>query len=289
MAGARYAVKPLERADRPMSWATLTDVALRYELSGWGPRSLVLIHELGGSLESFDVSVLLLERDFRILRFDQRGAGLSEKPRRAFTLEDQVDDLARLLAVSGLEPPYHIAGIAAGAAIAAAFALERPDLVAALALCAPALTVAPERRRYLSDRSEKAAREGMRAVVDQSLDRSYPAHLRGDGRIYEAYRARFLGNDPVAYGHANMALVRARLDTLLTRLKPPCLVLAGRYDLVRPPEQVRALVEHLPAARFATVESGHLMSVQAPDEFATRLRDFFLDPHRIASPIARAL
>jgi 3-oxoadipate enol-lactonase len=287
--GARYPVKLLKRTVRPVSWATLTDVVLRYELSGGGSRSLVLIHELGGSLESFDGAVPLLERDFQVLRFDQRGAGLSEKPRHAFTLHDQVDDLAHLLTESGLEPPYSLAGIAAGAAIATAFALERPDLVAALALCSPALTVAPERRRYLSERSETAARDGMRAIVDQSLDRSYPPLLRGDGRTYEAYRARFLGNDPVAYGHANMALADAGLDAQLMRLEPPCLVLAGRHDLLRPPEQVQALVEHLPAAKFAIVESGHLMSVQAPDEFAARLREFFLDPHRTATPLARAL
>jgi 3-oxoadipate enol-lactonase len=272
-----------------VSWTTLTDVALRYELSGWGSRSLVLIHELGGSLESFDGSVPLLEPDFRILRFDQRGAGLSEKPRRAFTLRDQADDLAHLLAESGLEPPYCLAGIAAGAAIATTFALERPGLVTALALCAPALTVAPERRRYLSDRSEKAVREGMRAIVDQSLDRSYPPLLRGDGRRYEAYRARFLGNDPVAYGHANMALADAGLDGRLALLKPPCLVLAGHHDLLRPPEEVRTLLAHLPAATFAIVETGHLMSVQAPGEFAIRLRDFFLDTYPTATPIVRAL
>jgi hypothetical protein len=48
-------------------------------------------------------------------------------------------------------------------------------------------------------------------------------------------------------------------------------------------------MERLPAAKFAIIESGHLMSVQAPEEFAIRLREFFLDPYRTATPIARAL
>jgi 3-oxoadipate enol-lactonase len=265
------AIKP-RGGNGAVSWIELNDISLNYELSGEGP-SLVLLHELGGSLASFDALAPDLARDFRVLRYDQRGAGLSEKPRAAFSNDDLVRDLARLVEMVGLPPPYRLVGIAAGAAVAVGFALAFPDRVAALGLCAPALTVAPERRAYLVGRSDRAMAEGMRAIVDATLDRSYPVPLRGG--LYETYRARFLANDPVGYAHANRALADATVDARLGTLATPSLVLAGRHDLLRPPEMVGALAARLPAAELAVVESGHLMSVQAPDELGYRLRAFF--------------
>jgi 3-oxoadipate enol-lactonase len=218
-----------------------------------------------------------------VLRVDQRGAGRSEKPRAAFSIEDLAVDLARLVDRVSLPPPYHLVGIAAGAAVAVAFALAHPDQVAALGLCAPALTVAPDRRAYLTDRSDLATREGMRAIVDATLDRSYPERLRGPEGAYEAYRARFLANDPVAYAHANRALAEADIDGRLDRLRQATLVLAGRHDLLRPPQIVAEIAARLPNADYAVVESGHLMAVQAPDELARRLGDFLLSPLERAS------
>src|ERR1019366_6124590 len=121
------------------AFAAYPDVSLHYCVSGRGPRSLVLIHELAGTLESFDHVLPGLEADFRILRADQRGAGLSEKGRAPFSLDDLVTDTLRLLQTAGLPPPYYVGGIASGAAIAAALTLRRPREVAALALCAPSL------------------------------------------------------------------------------------------------------------------------------------------------------
>ena len=253
-----------------MSFILRNGMALRVERSGAGRVPVVLLHELGGSLESFDAVVALLDERFDLLRYDQRGAGLSEKPRQAFTMADHVADLLGLLA--GREPVL-LAGVAAGAAIAVATALTRPAAVAGLLLCCPALTVPPERRAYLQNRSELAAREGMRAVVQASLDRSWPAGLRGDGAAFARYEARFLGNDPVSYGHANMALADAALEERLAELRLPCRVLAGRHDLLRPPQEAEAVASRIAGSQFTVAESGHLLNVQAPAAFAAALQD----------------
>src|ERR1700694_4057576 len=148
--------------NRRFAFADYPDVSLHYGVSGRGRRSLVLIHELAGTLESFDHVLPALEADFRILRADQRGAGLSEKVRAPFGLDDLVADAHRLMQTAGLAPPYCVAAIASGAAIAAALALRHPQEVAALTLCAPSLGTDPDRRHYLLERSETAKRAGMR-------------------------------------------------------------------------------------------------------------------------------
>ena len=250
-----------------MSWADLPGITLHAAMSGRDAgtgKGVVLLHELGGSLHSFDAVAERLTRRFRVLRYDQRGAGLSEKPRAPFGIEDHADDLDALLRWSGLGPPVILVGIAAACAIAAEYALAHPGAVAGLLLCGPVMAAAGPQLTYLSDRSDRAEREGMRAVVDPSLERSYPPHLRDEGGVFTAYRARMLGNDPVGYAHANMALTRATTEHRLGGLHPPCDVLAGRHDLLRGTDQLRETAARIPGSTFTVVESGHLMAVQTP-------------------------
>jgi len=254
-----------------MSWAELPGVMLQADVSGQG-RGVVLLHELGGSLHSFDAVVQALGGQFRVLRYDQRGAGLSEKPCAPFTMADHASDLGAVLEWSGIAGPVILVGVAAACAIAAEHALRQPANVAGLLLCGPVMAASGPQRTYLADRSERAVREGMRAVVDSSLDRSYPPHLRGDGVVFAAYRARMLGNDPVGYAHANMALTQAATGERLGELRGPCDVLAGRHDLLRSTEQLRDTASGIPGATFTVVESGHLMAVQSPGLVADAIR-----------------
>ncbi len=265
-----------------MSWIGLEDVMLRYELSGRGSPVLVLLHELGGSLESFDGLMPQLEAHFRVLRYDQRGAGGSEKPRLPFSMADHADDLDQLVTALGLPTPLFLAGVAAGAAIAVAYALDAPQAVAALALCAPALTVERDRVDYLAARSELAVTEGMAAIVDGSLERSYPLIMQRDPATYAAYRSRFLANDPVGYAHANLALAHVQLEPRLEELRQPCLLLAGTHDLLRPPQTVAPLAARIGHGSFDVIDSGHLMPVQAPEEMGRQLVNFFAAARRNA-------
>ncbi|MGJ4942878.1 alpha/beta fold hydrolase [Bradyrhizobium sp. HKCCYLS1011] len=262
-----------------MNWIHLDGLTLRYEMRGKGAQTLVLLHELGGSLESFDALMAELGDGRRVLRHDLRGAGLSEKPRSSFSFDDHVGDLERLLTALGIDGAVDIAGVAAGAAVAVSFALAHPDRVSSLALCAPALSVDADRVHYLTRRSELCIRSGMRAVAAETLDRSYPPALRRDRDAYLAYLGRFLGNDPVGYAHNNLAFAKVDLLGRLRDISHRCLLLAGAHDLLRPEPQVATLARMIPHADYARIdEAGHLMQVQAPAEMARRLLAFLARP-----------
>jgi 3-oxoadipate enol-lactonase len=181
-----------------------------------------------------------------------------------------------VMQAAGLAPPYCVAGIASGAAIAVALALRYPEEVAALALCAPSLGTNPDRVHYLLERSETARRDGMRAIVDMVFERTYPKHDRGDPEIYAEHRARFLAIDPVCYAHANRMLAEVALEPSLRAIACPCLLLAGRHDEMRPPAQVERYAALFARAELALIDSGHIMVVQAPDAVAAAMRKFFL-------------
>ncbi len=110
-----------------MDWIEVNGTSLRYDLTGSGDRTLVLVHEMGGTLESWDQVLPVLAPGRRILRYDTRGAGLSEKIRGPVTFDTMTDDLAALLAALGIAGKVALAGCAVGAGIALHFAARFPE------------------------------------------------------------------------------------------------------------------------------------------------------------------
>ena len=82
-------------------WMDANGISIHYQLAGQGP-SVVLLHEMGGTLDSWDGIVPALSERFRTLRYDQRGSGLTEKVRQPITTEMLVEDLAAVLQGSAL-------------------------------------------------------------------------------------------------------------------------------------------------------------------------------------------
>lgn len=271
-------------------WIEAAGVSLRYRLSGAvaaDAASAVLIHELGGSLASWDAVVAELDPVLRILRFDQRGHGESEKTRTAYTLDDQVADLRGLIVAAQLPRPFWLVGAAAGAAIAVAYCAGYPDEVAGIVMCAPALDVDPKRRTYLRERAERAMRDGMRAIADATLANSYPL-VRGFDPVAQAtYRARFLANDPVSYALANQALSEIDLSDALAALRCPCLLLAGHHDIQRPVARVALHAATLADVEMRMIGGAHLMAVQVPTQVARHILDFCTRRSQAAAQIAR--
>src|SRR2546427_10981171 len=104
-----------------MDFIEANGVGLRCELSGSGDRTLVLVHEMGGSLESWDDVAPRFAQSRRVLRYDTRGAGLSQKVRGELTLDTMADDIAALLDRFGITGKVALAGGAGGGGAAPPF------------------------------------------------------------------------------------------------------------------------------------------------------------------------
>lgn len=258
-----------------MASVTIDGATIHYELSGTGADWLVLLHEIGGTLESWSAIVPGLERRFRVLRYDQRGAGSSSAIEGAFSLDTQVNDVGRLLAALGQNGPFHIAGVAIGAALAIAYAAQHAAAVKSLVMACPAPGVSAERIQYLSERATQVEREGMTATVDNTLGNSYPPEVVRDRTVYDRYRQRFLANDPANYAAINRAFAAFDATQHLASLACPVLVLAGRHDRLRPPDFVAAVAGKIQGSRYHLIDSGHIMPVQAPAEMLAAMEEFY--------------
>jgi 3-oxoadipate enol-lactonase len=256
-----------------MDFIEVNGAALRYDLVGSGATTLVLIHEMGGTLESWDLVVPSLSDQRRVLRYDTRGAGLSQKVRGALGIDTMVDDLVALMNAVGIAGKVALAGVAVGGAIALHAAVRFPKRVAAVVASSPAIGIAPDRRAAVLARVERMEREGLHAVSD-SLDGSYPSELRSDAQRFSAFRARWLGNDPASFGAIYRMLADMDLQPELAGISCPTLVITGALDGTRPPQLVEPVARAIPGASYVLLETGHYAPVQTPELYARTIVQF---------------
>ncbi len=257
-----------------MDWVDINGTSLRYDVIGDGPADLVLVHEMGGTLESWDGVLPALLPGRRILRYDTRGAGQSEKLRAAVTFHTMASDIKALLDAEGISGKVALAGCAVGAGIALTFAGSYPERAAAVIAMAPATGMAAARREGVLASVAATEAAGMRAAVETSFANSYPPEVRHDAEMYRRFRARWMAGDPNSYAAIYRMLVNAELGDTLAAITCPVHCIAGTHDKLRPPAVVEPIAAAIPGATFAAIESGHFMAVQTPVLVAAAINGF---------------
>ena len=201
-----------------------------------------------------------LNRKFQVVRYDQRGNGLSDWDIRDLSLDRFVEDLEAVVDAARLDR-FALLGTSQGAAIAIAYAVRHPDRVSHLVL-----NGGFEQGRLV--RASAADREQGEAIL--TLIR-HGWGKRGSSFI-EAFAAMFIPEgsreqiDSLAdlqrqtTSMENALLLRAAVDRfdvseLVTKVAVPTLVMHSRDDGVQPLEQGRQLASRIPQAEFVLLES----------------------------------
>jgi 3-oxoadipate enol-lactonase len=247
--------------------------SFHYRLEGESGPTVILLHEIGGSLASWDGIVPGLAARHRIFRYDQRGFGLSEKVREQYSIDTLVDDLEALIRELKLGPPFHIVSLAASSMQALTFNDRGAERVASLIFCNPAPGVDPSRAGALESVASQAEQGGIRAILPTMLDKSYPPSL-SDRATYDDYRGRYLANDPVGFALAFRMMARSNLITSLANVKCPALVIAGRQDFIRAVSVTEGIAGKIAGARFEMIDAGHFMPTTSPEALLSLMLDF---------------
>ncbi len=256
-----------------MNFIEANGVSLRYALAGSG-KMLVLIHEMGGTMESWDLVVPALSAKRRVLRYDTRGAGFSEKIRGVLKIDAMTDDLVALLDALGITEKVALAGTAVGGAIALHMAVRFPERVAAVIATSPAISIPPANRAAVLARVAKFESEGLRPAVDATAANGYPVELRQDTARFEGFRARWLANDPASFAAIYRMLADMDLSGELARIACPVLVIGGGYDRGRPPAVAEPIARAIPGATFKVLPTGHYAALQTPELVVAAIEEF---------------
>src|SRR5205085_7493095 len=106
-----------------MPIAHVNGIDLNYRLEGEGEETVVLVNGLADDLETWVFQIdALLGAGYRVLRFDNRGVGASDKPPGPYTTAQLAQDTKALVDELGLRD-FHLVGVSMGGMIAQEYAI----------------------------------------------------------------------------------------------------------------------------------------------------------------------
>lgn len=238
--------------------------------------ALVFANSLGSDLRIWDGVVTHLADDFEIIRYDNRGHGLSDVSVPPYSLDDFVLDLVGLL--DGLEiEEATVCGLSVGGVIAQGLAISYPDRVRALVLADTGMRIGS--LASWEERIATVKESGLSKLVTPSMERWFAPVFREHRRIDMYGYANMLLRIPVdGYLGTCYALRDADLTEKTPKINKPTLVLCGDQDIATPPDLGRELAQAIPGARFSLIkEAAHLTSIEQPEAMAQQMREFFRD------------
>ncbi|OGA79366.1 MAG: hypothetical protein A3G81_31495 [Betaproteobacteria bacterium RIFCSPLOWO2_12_FULL_65_14] len=243
----------------------VNNVDIAYRRAGNGA-PVLLLHPIGLDSSWWRPFSEQLAPRFCVVAMDFRGHGGSAPIRGDLELADLADDAAGLLRALGLVPAQ-VVGLSMGGMVAQYLAIRHPDVVRSLVLLATACTLPDEARKQMVERGEIARQDGMRAVLDATLERWFtPAALTSE--LAKRCERRFLENDVESWAASWRAI--SRLDTLplLKRIEAPTLVVTGDRDLSTPPAAARVIADNIPAAALTIIKGApHMGPFEFPEAY----------------------
>jgi pimeloyl-ACP methyl ester carboxylesterase/DNA-binding CsgD family transcriptional regulator len=251
-------------------------VRLAYAISGEGPPLVRAPHwfthlEYDWTNPAMRPWVEDLSKRYRLLRFDQRGTGLSDRDVPDISTEAQIRDMECVIDAAGFER-FAILGLSQGAAFGTAYAARHPQRVTHLAICG-GFVRGWAKRGYPPERL--AEREMLEKLIalgwgsdDPSFRQVFSSQFTPDAPI-EAIRAfnDFMPLTSSAKTAAAIFSMNGQIDLQdeARRVKCPTLVLHGRGDRRIPFEEGRLVAGLIPGSRFVTLETrNHLMMQSEP-------------------------
>jgi len=256
----------------------INGVELHVETLGAGG-PLLLLHGNGLDHSYLRPAHDALAQDQRVIYFDQRWHGRSERRGPADDDTKRTDTLALLDALG--ETRATIFGHSYGSWLAIEFAVRHPDRVGALILCgtAPAFDYAGDIVAAATARNPEAAAALLAALQNgvQSAEelratwkRVLPLYFHGDVPAGFFAETRFSVEGFMA---GNQRLPALSYLDVLPGLDVPILVLAGAHDFITPPAQAHRLAALTPRATVVELaNSGHFPFVEEPAAYVAAIR-----------------
>ena len=273
-------------------YAKSGDVNIAYQVTGSGPRDMVLVPGFVSHLENDweePGSIRFLERlgSFsRLIRFDKRGTGLSDRPGGLPDLETRMDDVRAVMDAVGSERAI-LFGYSEGGPMSILFAATYPQRTESLVLYGtyakrrdpepdyPWAQTWLERQEY--------AREVERGWGQESdLGTLAP---RADAELVRwfQHRARASASPGAA---RDLILMNSQIDVrhVLPTITAPTLVIHRRGDHDSRFEEGRYIAEHVPGAKFVLLDGDDHVPFVNPDQIVDEVEEFLTGVRPVHEP-----
>jgi pimeloyl-ACP methyl ester carboxylesterase/class 3 adenylate cyclase len=268
------------------------DIYIAYQVTGQGP-DLVYAPGTVSHLDmdwEFPLRAEFFQRlgsMVRLIRFDKRGTGLSDRPTTMATLEQRTDDIRAVMDAVGSESAI-IFGMSEGASMAAMFAATHPERTRALLIWG-----AMARFVATKDHPWGLAQEETDSFIQDVQDNwASERYLRGPGaglgpdaddalvQLWIRYdRAAANPSAAAAYERMNLQI---DIRPILGAIKAPTLVMNRTGDPVASCDGARDMAKRIPGARFVEFPGDSHPIMDAPEKVLAEIQTFITGVRPVA-------
>jgi pimeloyl-ACP methyl ester carboxylesterase len=266
----------------PIRYARSGDVSIAYQVSGEGPFDVVLVPGFFSHLEidwEHPASARLFDRFgafARLIRFDKRGTGLSDRAVGLPDLETRMDDARAVMDAVGSESAAFF-GYSEGGPLSVLFAATYPERTRALVLYG-----SYAKRRDPDDDYPWAPTRAERARVARSLEETWAEDVDlstmapGADDALAGWMLRRGRASLSPAGARDLILMNSQVDVrdVLPSVQCPTLVLHRTGDLDAEVDEGRYLAGRIPGARFVELAGGDHLPVVDPDQIVDEIEEF---------------
>jgi len=256
-----------------MSIATVNGIKLNYKVEGHG-EPLVMIMGFSANRSGWRSQIPFFRRHFKIVTYDNRGVGKSDKPEGPYSTRMMADDAVKLMDHLEIERA-HIVGASMGGMIAQELAINYPERVLKLVL---ACTFAVKDDTS-GDTSEQAGllnlspRKMAVAMAKLAVNKPLYKFVIGTLAMIQSY---FTGAS--ARAGLNGQIEACNNHNTLDRLpliKAPTLVIVGTKDRIIKPVSSEVIARNIPGATLIKIEEGsHMFFLESRALFNQKVLDF---------------
>ena len=260
--------KARERKSMPVAKAN--GIHINYQIEGEG-HPLLMVAGLGADLSIWNRQVPVLSKHYKLIRFDNRGVGKSDKPVGEYSTKIMADDAVGLLDALGIDKAI-VLGISMGGMIAQEISITHPQRVSKLIL---ACTYACQNRE--SGNSDKAKK----LLTLSGLRFSW-------GFMFLICNSRLLSliffvlsvikatkDTKAAYKSQLVACLKHSALDRLDLITAPTLVIFGTNDRLIRPSSSELIASRIPNAKLAKIADGsHMMFMESAPAFNSEVLSF---------------
>ena len=262
-----------------IKYASIGELSIAYQV--WGEADNVLVY-VPGIVSHLEVTLEIngyvkwlenLSKNFRVVIFDKRGQGMSDRDASMPGIEARADDITAVITAEGIEK-FSLFGLSEGAAIALFYAASHPEIVKSVAILGgfPRVTNSKD---YLFQNKEQEKFNWIDSWGEGLSGYSLCPHVMPQMKEAMGKFERMTCNPKTL---ANMIETNMKIDirAILSEIKTPTLVCHSRDDKRVPKENGRYIAEHIPDAKYIEYSSGgHLPYFGLEDQLAEDLDLFF--------------
>lgn len=251
------------------------DAEIEVDLLGDRGPSIVLVHGLGGSRETWSSFAPLLAGRARVAVPDLRGCGGSTRGTAPYTLGLVADDVEAVAAAAGFTRPVYVGHSLGGVIVQEILSRGRESVGGAVLVSTSSRLneKATANWRRLADTVEARGLSDSPAAAARGFAEDYAA---ANPAVVAAHARITASTDPKVYAEQARAASSYDYTDALAGVRCPVLVLQGLADRLTPPGGSVLLHRALPAsARLEMIEgAGHNLPVEMPERVASLVLEF---------------